>query len=103
MIEFLLLIGVSIVLFSFNSSKTKILFFSRLRQPLKCPDTNLQQNDLLRLLGQRFSTDMKWKYYTESISRTAARKIGSLCHTRQILSIESILPIESALLRIMLS
>lgn len=43
---------------------------------------DFQVNDSLRLFGSTFSADMIWKNVSESVVRTAAKKLGSLCHVR---------------------
>lgn len=56
-------------------------------------DAKLQQSDSVRMLRQFFFAGMKWKDYTESIARSTARQIGSLCRSKQFSSAECILHI----------
>lgn len=47
-------------------------FFSR-------ADANSKESNSLHLFSPTFSISMKWNDYSESIARSAARKVGSLC------------------------
>lgn len=68
---------------NFNISKTKLLSINHLRDPLLLSigiaDAILQESDSLHLLGLTFTAVMKWKDYIESIVRSAAKKVSSLC------------------------
>lgn len=72
---------------NFNASINKLLSINHLKVPfltfISMSDASLQKRDSLRLLGLLFSADMRWKDYTESIARSAAKKVGSLCRARQ--------------------
>ena len=82
-------------LVTFNSSKTKLLSVNRFKDhflpSVMMNEAELPKNSHFHLLGLSFSNDFSWNNYIDSISKTAAIKVGYLYRARNFLSPESIL------------
>lgn len=83
-----------IVNFNSNTSKINLLSINCLREPfqssLDMTGTSFQENDDAPSRTKVFA-DKKKKDYIESIARTTAREVGSLCRGRHVFSPKSII------------
>ena len=84
-------------LVTFNASKTKLITFHHYRANTPCPEITMngvpleEQDNLDRLLGLKFTTDLKWKDYIFSVAKDVSKMIGSLFRSRAYLTPEAIL------------
>ena len=72
-------------LVTFNATKTKLITFHHHRNNPDFPEiamdgTYLHESSCLnKLLRLKFTPDLKWNSYIDSVAKDAARKVGSLC------------------------
>ena len=83
-------------LVTFNATKTKLLSFSRHRDPLLLVPVEMNgikwpEETIFRFIGLTFTRSMDWKPYIWFIAKAASRKVGSLYRAQRFLSPESIL------------
>ena len=79
-------------LVSFNSSKTKLLSFHHHKgspsfPPVQMAETTLNEAPCLdRLLGLKFTPDLKWNSYILSVAKETGMMVGSFFRTRNFLT-----------------
>merc|ERR1712215_258105 len=84
-------------LVSFNAGKTKLVSFHHHRAnpdfgAIRMGDSILEEAPCLeRLLGLKFTPDLKWNSYIASVAKEASKMIGSLYRSREYLTPSSIL------------
>ena len=84
-------------LVTFNSSKTKLLSFHHHRTDPVLPPVSMNESDLDeqtsfdRLLGLKFTSDLRWNSYIKEVTKNVSKMVGSFYRSRKFLSAESIL------------
>ena len=84
-------------LVTFNATKTKLITFHHHRNNPDFPQiamdgTYLNESTCLnKLLGLKFTPDLKWNAYIDSVAKDAARMVGSLYRSMRLLTPESLL------------
>ena len=81
----------------FNASKTKLLSFHHHRGSPVFPDIFMngesldEQQSLDRLLGLKFTSNLKWSSYIRDVAKDVSKMIGSFFRSRRYLTPQSIL------------
>ena len=93
-------------LVSFNAQKTKLVSFNRRRNapdlpPVSMDGVDLDESSCLdKLLGLKFSSDLKWNAYIASIAKDAARMVGSFYRSRKYLTPSALLYLYKSQIRL---
>ena len=81
----------------FNASKTKLITFHHHRDAPNIPTISMDGVDLEespsldKLLGLKFSPDLKWDSYIASVAKDTARMVGSFYRSKQFLTCKALL------------
>ena len=84
-------------LVGFNSLKTKLLSFHHRRSEPNLPTIRMENASLSeaasfdKLLGLKFTPDLKWNSYIESVAKETAKMVGSLHRSKRYLTPPAIL------------
>ena len=84
-------------LVKFNASKTKLVTFHHHRDTPDIPTISMdgialeESPSLDKLLGLKFSSDLKWDSYIASVAKDTARMVGSFYRSRKFLTCKAML------------